>query len=151
MNALTIPEILGICELSGGCKGLTNLAEQFLDDLRSPNPFSHNMMVRESARRSQIQSKILELPDNVQSVQRDIEVRRISGWNGIKELKDKGEDWQRQRDQYLASLGLQLAHMSSLQAQGGHGAAFSCREKGKKRFWHPLSRDGGSGTTGGIY
>ncbi|KAI0105088.1 hypothetical protein GGR51DRAFT_520862 [Nemania sp. FL0031] len=144
----TVPEIFGICELSMSSLGDFNLAEQFLDDLGSPDPFSHDMMVRESARRSQIQSKILELPDSVQSAQRDIEVRRISFWNDIKELKDRGEDWQLRRDEHLASLRLQVAQMSSLQSQGGLGAASSDRDKGKKRFWHRLSRNVDSGTTG---
>ncbi|KAJ8133251.1 hypothetical protein O1611_g376 [Lasiodiplodia mahajangana] len=144
----TVPEIFGICEIPGGVKGLTNLAEQFLDDLISPDPFSHDMMVRESARQSQIQSKILELPDDIQSVQRDMEERRISFWKDIKELKDRGEDWKLRRDEYLTNLRLQLAQMSSLQSPGGHGAASSDQDKGKKkRFWHRLSRNGDSGAT----
>ncbi|KAI0971035.1 hypothetical protein F4678DRAFT_461581 [Xylaria arbuscula] len=132
-----IPEILGICELPGGCKGLVNLAEAFVADLTSPDPFSYNMILRESARRSEIQRTILNLPDNLQSAQRDIEKRRIADWNSIKDFKDRGEDWQLLRDQYVGSLRLQSAQMPSLQSPAVRGDTSNDGKKGKKRkFWH---------------
>ncbi|KAI0410787.1 hypothetical protein F5X98DRAFT_384892 [Xylaria grammica] len=141
-----VPEILGICELPGGSKGLINLAEAFLIDLASPDPFSFDMILRESARRSEIQRTILTLPDNVQSAQRDMEENRIASWGAIKELKDRGGDWKLRRDEYLASLRLQQTKAPSLPPPDGQGGASSNRDKDKKKsFWNRRSRNGDSG------
>ncbi|GAW19295.1 hypothetical protein ANO14919_087810 [Xylariales sp. No.14919] len=146
-----VPEIFGICELPGGPNGLTNLAEAFLADLASPDPFSFNMIVRESARRSEIQRTILTLPGNVQSAQRDMEEHRIASWGAIKELKDRGGDWKLRRDEYLASLRPQQTQTSSLPSPDGQGGAPSHQEKDdKRRFWRRHSRNGDSGAAGGT-
>ncbi|RWA06401.1 hypothetical protein EKO27_g8707 [Xylaria grammica] len=144
-----VPEILGICELPGGSKGLINLAEAFLIDLASPDPFSLNMIVRESARRSEIQRTILTLPGNVQSAQRDMEEHRIASWGAIKELEDRGGDWKLRRDEYLASLRPQQTQTSSLPSPDEQGGAPSHQEKyEKRRFWRRRSRNGDSGAAG---
>ncbi|KAI1359187.1 hypothetical protein F5Y08DRAFT_320178 [Xylaria arbuscula] len=136
-----VPEILGICFLPGGCKGLVNLAEAFLADLASPDPFSFDMVIRESVRRSEIQRTILNLPHNLQSSQRDNEERRIINWDNIRNLKDRGEVWKLRRDQYIASLRPQQTPISSSQSPTGRRDASNNHEKGKRsRFWRPCPR-----------
>ncbi|KAI0905882.1 hypothetical protein F4823DRAFT_566300 [Ustulina deusta] len=80
--------------------------------LNSPNPFAYNMVVRESARQSEIQRKIQDLPREARATQRMIEQGRIDSWNRIKDARENGEDWSRLRDEYLSSLRLQPAQLS---------------------------------------
>jgi len=95
------------------------------------------MILRESARRSEIQRAILDLPENLQSAQREIEKRRIADWNNIKDFKDRGEDWQLLKNQYVGSLRLQSAQTPSLQSSDVEGHTSNDGEKRKKRrFWH---------------
>ncbi|KAI1282654.1 hypothetical protein F5Y07DRAFT_385979 [Xylaria sp. FL0933] len=100
----TLAELFGICELLGGNEGLRNLAEEFLADLASPDPFTYNMVVRESARRSEIQRKIRDLPLDAQAIQLIIERKRIDSWTRIHNARVDGNDWPRLRDEYLLSL-----------------------------------------------
>ncbi|KAJ3573949.1 hypothetical protein NPX13_g4518 [Xylaria arbuscula] len=130
----TIPEILGICELPRGCEGLVDLAEAFLADLTSPDPFRYDMVVRESARRSEIQRTILSLPDDLQAIQRDTEKHRIIVWDSIKDLKDRGEDWKFRRDQYIASLCPHPTQASSSQSPTRQLDSSNNHGKGKKSW-----------------
>ncbi|KAI0810175.1 hypothetical protein GGR55DRAFT_128037 [Xylaria sp. FL0064] len=100
----TLAELFGICELPGGNEGLRNLAEEFLADLASPDPFTYSMVVRESARRSEIQRKIRDLPLDAQAIQLIIERKRIDSWTRIHSSRVDGNDWPRLRDDYLLSL-----------------------------------------------
>ncbi|KAI8627957.1 hypothetical protein F5Y19DRAFT_477131 [Xylariaceae sp. FL1651] len=109
---LTLAEIFGICELPGGSEGLRNLAEEFLSDLISPEPFTYKMVVRESARQSEIQRKILDLPPDIQAAQLIIEQNRIDSWKTIQNAQGNNNDWTRLRDEYVASLRLQPAQLS---------------------------------------
>ncbi|KAI0467135.1 hypothetical protein F4859DRAFT_277292 [Xylaria cf. heliscus] len=130
-------EIFGICELPGGNEGLRNLAGEFLSDLKSPEPFSYNMVVRESARQSEIQRKILDLPPDAQVTQRIIEQQRIDSWKRIQIAKENGHDWSRLRDEYLSSLHLQPAQLSWPQHPTSPiNMALGGRETKVRSFWH---------------
>ncbi|KAI1120288.1 hypothetical protein F5Y10DRAFT_258743 [Nemania abortiva] len=100
----TPAEIFGICELPGGNKGLTSLAGEFLSDLNLTDPFTYNMVVRESVRRAEIQKKIQDLPAHDRAIQRTIEQQRIDSWECIRNAKDNGDDWSRLRNEYLARM-----------------------------------------------
>ncbi|KAJ3563349.1 hypothetical protein NPX13_g8231 [Xylaria arbuscula] len=110
----TTQDCFGIVGFKGASKRIGDMVEEFLADLGSLEPFSYPMVVRESARRSEIQRRILRLPDNIKVRRNNAENHRIASWDGIKGLKDGGEDWKPQRDQYLASLRLDPGQMSSL-------------------------------------
>ncbi len=62
------------------------------------------MVVRESARQSEIQRKIKKLAPENQATQLVIEQKRIDSWKRIQNAKEKGDDWSRLRDEYLSSL-----------------------------------------------
>ncbi|KAI0424749.1 hypothetical protein F5Y09DRAFT_353111 [Xylaria sp. FL1042] len=100
----TLAELFGICELPGGNEELRSLAEEFLADLASPDPFTYNMIVRESARRNEIQRKVRGLQHDAQATQLAIEQKRIDSWTRIHNAKVNGKDWSRLRDEYLVQL-----------------------------------------------
>ncbi|KAI1350810.1 hypothetical protein F5Y01DRAFT_139962 [Xylaria sp. FL0043] len=132
----TLAELFGICELPGGNEGLRNLAEEFLADLASPDPFTYNMVVRESARRSEIQGKIRDLPLDAQATQLIIEQKRIDCWTRIHSAKVNERDWSRLRDDYLLSLRSQpdeliLPHYPTAPTE----TALEDRPTRLKRFW----------------
>ncbi|KAI0199364.1 hypothetical protein F4808DRAFT_461919 [Astrocystis sublimbata] len=100
-----LAEIFGIHELPGGNEELSNLAAQFETDLTSPDPFTYNMLVRENARRCEIQRKICDLPPDTRAAMHDREQKRIEAWERIHHAKQTGDaDWSRLRDEYLSSL-----------------------------------------------
>ncbi|KAI0904329.1 hypothetical protein F4823DRAFT_216534 [Ustulina deusta] len=99
-----LPGLFGICGLPEGNETHRNLAEEFLSDFKSPEPFTYSMVVRESARQSEIQRKIKKLPPENQATQLVIEQKRIDSWKRIQNAKEKGDDWSRLRDEYLSSL-----------------------------------------------
>ncbi|KAI3335708.1 hypothetical protein F4824DRAFT_510603 [Ustulina deusta] len=99
-----LPGLFGICGLPEGNETHRNLAEEFLSDFKSPEPFTYSMVVRESARQSEIQRKIKKLPLENQATQLVIEQKRIDSWKRIQSAKEKGDDWSRLRDEYLSSL-----------------------------------------------
>ncbi|KAI0544308.1 hypothetical protein F4679DRAFT_565421 [Xylaria curta] len=104
-------ELFGICELPGGNEGIRSVVEEFILDLNSADPFTYEMVVRESARQSEIKRTILDFPSPIQETQRVVEEKRIDFWNRIKNAKERGEDWVHLRDEYITGLGLQSAQL----------------------------------------
>jgi len=60
------------------------------------------MVVRESARRREIQRSIYALRLSEQEIQRLKEKERIEAWHSIKCAKDSGRDWEAMRDRLIS-------------------------------------------------
>ncbi|KAI0152713.1 hypothetical protein GGR57DRAFT_503580 [Xylariaceae sp. FL1272] len=105
-------EILGICELPGGSKELKSLAGEFISDLSSRDPFSLDMIVRESARQGEIRRRIEELHADGQNIQLLIEEARIQAWKRIEAAKRNGENWCQLRAEYLRNLSSRSTQLS---------------------------------------
>ncbi|KAI3323558.1 hypothetical protein HD806DRAFT_497145 [Xylariaceae sp. AK1471] len=137
-----LADLFGICELPDGNEGLSSLAEEFLSDLNSSEPFTYNMVVRETARRSEIQRRIRELPLDSQSAQRILEQERVNAWDRIHDSKRSHGDWSRLRDEYVSSLRLQPAQLSWPQHATAPTETVPNRLKSKwRKFRHRRSRN----------
>ncbi|KAI1323727.1 hypothetical protein F5Y16DRAFT_382973 [Xylariaceae sp. FL0255] len=70
------------------------------------------MLVRESARQSEIRKKIINLPRGAQATHRRNEKARIKCRMRIQDAKNNGRGWSRLRDEYLLSVDRQSAQLS---------------------------------------
>ncbi|KAI0125144.1 hypothetical protein BJ170DRAFT_726912 [Xylariales sp. AK1849] len=86
-----LAEIYGICQVPRANERLGTLADDFDADMASANPFSYEMLVKEDARRFQIEEAIAELPRERQGPAHANEAERQEAWEWLKGTYVEGD------------------------------------------------------------
>ncbi|KAL1880034.1 hypothetical protein Daus18300_001397 [Diaporthe australafricana] len=132
-------KIYGICSSAypKGNKRPETLASSFCLDIQSPNPFSYDMLVREDARRSEIEDTIASLAPDFQDAARLAEIQRRQFWDDRRHQQELRGAQQQQQQGAAQLLGESTTPDRSSSASSAHATAPPPKRRllRRRRFW----------------